>query len=83
MGSKPNRYYSEEFKRQIVELAANGKSHGEIQREYKVTKTKYGNGSSDTERAGSSERKQTGASVKKSCENYARKCANYEWKMTF
>jgi len=36
---KTNRYYTEEFKRQIAELAMNGKSVGEIEREYKVTKT--------------------------------------------
>ena len=50
MGSKPNRYYSEEFKRQIVELEASGKTISELEREYKVTKTtirewikRYGN----------------------------------------
>jgi len=36
---KATRYYTEEFKRQIVELEANGKSVAEIEREYKVTKT--------------------------------------------
>ena len=39
MGSKANRYYTEEFKRQIVGLISSGKSTGEIEREYKVTKT--------------------------------------------
>ena len=39
MGSKPNRYYSEEFKKQIVELEASGKTISELEREYKVTKT--------------------------------------------
>jgi len=47
---KANRYYTEDFKRQIVELMASGKKIGEIEREYKVTKTtirewikRYGN----------------------------------------
>jgi len=36
---KANRYYTEEFKRQIVELEASGEKISEIEREYKVTKT--------------------------------------------
>jgi transposase len=36
---KANRYYTEEFKRQIVELVSSGKMVGEIEREYKVSKT--------------------------------------------
>jgi transposase len=47
---KAGRYYTEEFKKQIVELEANGKKISELEREYKVTKTsirewikRYGN----------------------------------------
>ena len=47
---KVGRFYTEEFKKQIVELEANGKSISELEREYKVTKTtirewikRYGN----------------------------------------
>ena len=47
---KAERYYTEEFKRQIVELSTNGKTISELEREYKVTKTtirewikRYGN----------------------------------------
>jgi len=36
---KANRYYTEEFKRQIVELKLSGKSVSDLEREYKVTKT--------------------------------------------
>jgi len=36
---KASRYYTEEFKRQIVELISSGKTVSEIEREYKVTKT--------------------------------------------
>jgi len=36
---RESRYYTEEFKRQIVELMASGKGIGDIEREYKVTKT--------------------------------------------
>ena len=35
---KANRYYAEEFKRQIVGLISSGKTVSEIEREYKVTK---------------------------------------------
>jgi transposase len=37
MGAR--KYYTEEFKRQIVELKLSGRSAGELEREYKVTKT--------------------------------------------
>jgi len=47
---KKGRFYTEEFKRQIVELEANGKTISDLEREYKVTKTtirewikRYGN----------------------------------------
>lgn len=47
---KANRYYTEDFKKQIVELEASGKKISELEREYKVTKTtirewirRYGN----------------------------------------
>ena len=47
---KKGRFYTEDFKRQIVELEASGKTVNEIHREYKVTKTsirewikRYGN----------------------------------------
>jgi transposase len=47
---KIGRNYTEEFKRQIVDLVKAGKTPGEIEREYKVTKTsvrewvrRYGN----------------------------------------
>lgn len=36
---KASRYYTEDIKRQIVELEANGKTVSEIEQEYKVTKT--------------------------------------------
>lgn len=36
---KANKYYTEDFKRQIVELIGSGKTVSEIEREYKVTKT--------------------------------------------
>ena len=36
---KANRYYTDDFKRQIEELEANGKKISELEREYKVTKT--------------------------------------------
>ena len=36
---KANRYYTEEFKKQIVELETNEKSVSELEREYGVTKT--------------------------------------------
>ena len=35
---RESRYYTEEFKRQIVELMGSGKRIGDIEREYKVTK---------------------------------------------
>jgi len=35
---RESRYYTEEFKRQIVGLVASGKRIGDIEREYKVTK---------------------------------------------
>jgi transposase len=47
---KSGRYYTEEFKKQIVELNTSGKTVSELEREYKVTKTtirewvkRYGN----------------------------------------
>ena len=36
---KTNRYYTEDFKRQIVGVMGSGKTVSEIEREYKVTKT--------------------------------------------
>ena len=36
---KANRYYTEEFKRQIVGLRGSGKSVEELHREYKISKT--------------------------------------------
>jgi len=36
---RESRYHTEEFKRQIVELVASGKRIGDVEREYKVTKT--------------------------------------------
>jgi len=36
---KESRYYSEDFKRKIVELEASGKSITELHREYKISKT--------------------------------------------
>ena len=49
---KAGRYYTEEFKRKIVELWQNGKSVPELHREYKISKTSIRNWISEVSNSG-------------------------------